>query len=369
MTSIGTSIRSRARRIARGLGVGVLLSVLCFASRLEAQWGGRSAPYQRFSDEVRDVLTPLCSTASQSTVRILSKGERAALGTVIDADGLILSKATELESGLEIEFADGTRLGAEIVARSETHDLALLKLEETAHIALVPIRFAPATGAGGTDTVGSAGVPTVGALVVSAAPNGCLAMGVISLPAQRIPAQRGFLGVELEDVATGARVIHVVSESCAARAGLKVDDVVTHVEGEVVGDREVLVRAIQQRGAGGNLVLRVLRGQETLSVTTQLGNRTETGTSGRLSGPVSERRSGFPIVLQHDTPLAPDQCGGPLLDLDGRVVGINIARAGRVSSYALPASEVQKELESLLRAAAKDGETRAGSKASTEASF
>jgi serine protease Do len=38
--------------------------------------------------------------------------------------------------------------------------------------------------------------------------------------------------------------------------------------------------------------------------------------------------------------LAPAECGGPLVGLDGRAVGLNIARAGRVASYALPAADV-----------------------------
>jgi DNA repair exonuclease SbcCD ATPase subunit len=46
--------------------------------------------------------------------------------------------------------------------------------------------------------------------------------------------------------------------------------------------------------------------------------------------------------------LAPEECGGPLVDLDGRVVGINISRAGRVNSYALPVSLVQNVYQRLL---------------------
>ena len=34
-------------------------------------------------------------------------------------------------------------------------------------------------------------------------------------------------------------------------------------------------------------------------------------------------------------------CGGPLVDLSGKVIGINIARAGRTETYALPADVVQ----------------------------
>ena len=61
---------------------------------------------------------------------------------------------------------------------------------------------------------------------------------------------------------------------------------------------------------------------------------------------LSGRRSGFP-ALQHDTVLHPDQCGGPLVNLDGKVVGINIARASRVASYAIPADVVVPLIQEL----------------------
>ena len=58
---------------------------------------------------------------------------------------------------------------------------------------------------------------------------------------------------------------------------------------------------------------------------------------------------GFPNVLQHDADVFPEQCGGPLVGLDGRLLGLNIARADRVVSYAIPAKnvlEVYRELRS-----------------------
>jgi serine protease Do len=55
---------------------------------------------------------------------------------------------------------------------------------------------------------------------------------------------------------------------------------------------------------------------------------------------LSDKRTGFPNVLQHDTVLSPADCGGPLVDLDGKAVGVNIARAGRTESYAVPTESV-----------------------------
>jgi len=47
----------------------------------------------------------------------------------------------------------------------------------------------------------------------------------------------------------------------------------------------------------------------------------------------------------------PEQCGGPLVDVHGRVIGINIARAERIATYALPAKIVQEIAARLIRQA------------------
>jgi serine protease Do len=67
-----------------------------------------------------------------------------------------------------------------------------------------------------------------------------------------------------------------------------------------------------------------------------------------LGGPVSKRASDFPAVFQHDTVLRPADCGGPLVDLSGKAIGINIARAGRTETYALPADIITPLLEPLM---------------------
>jgi hypothetical protein len=45
--------------------------------------------------------------------------------------------------------------------------------------------------------------------------------------------------------------------------------------------------------------------------------------------------------------LKPTEVGGPLVDLDGKVVGVNIARAGRVMTFAVPSAVVQSLLSDL----------------------
>jgi serine protease Do len=66
-----------------------------------------------------------------------------------------------------------------------------------------------------------------------------------------------------------------------------------------------------------------------------------------MSGRLSNNRTGFPNALQHDLNLKPDQCGGPLLNLDGEVVGVNIARSGRIESMAIPTETLLQLLETV----------------------
>ena len=75
--------------------------------------------------------------------------------------------------------------------------------------------------------------------------------------------------------------------------------------------------------------------------------RTASDFMNQMGNTLSRRRDGFDAVFQHDATIEPEQCGGPLVDLDGRLIGINIARAGRIESFALPVTEVVAALQRL----------------------
>jgi serine protease Do len=70
-----------------------------------------------------------------------------------------------------------------------------------------------------------------------------------------------------------------------------------------------------------------------------------------MSGDFSPRRSGFPRALQHDILGSRALQGGPLLDLDGRCIGMNIARANRSESFAIPVEELKGLAERLMKQA------------------
>ena len=60
----------------------------------------------------------------------------------------------------------------------------------------------------------------------------------------------------------------------------------------------------------------------------------------RMGTELSLVRSGFPSVIQTDMQLDRGRCGGPVVDLDGKVIGVAIARADRTRSFIIPAAHI-----------------------------
>ena len=55
--------------------------------------------------------------------------------------------------------------------------------------------------------------------------------------------------------------------------------------------------------------------------------------------------------MQHDILGSRAVEGGPLLDLDGRCIGMNIARANRAESFAIPVENLRELAERLMKQA------------------
>src|SRR5262249_7336046 len=88
-------------------------------------------------------------------------------------------------------------------------------------------------------------------------------------------ANQASLGVGVEDSTSprGARIRIVQPAGGAARAGLKVDDVITGVNNDGVASAGDLVKVIGGRSPGEKVTISYTRGSETGKVTVILGGR------------------------------------------------------------------------------------------------
>ncbi len=284
-------------------------------------------PYGRDSAPVKSAFRSLVAEAARCTVRIKCDGREVALGTIVGPDGWILTKASELQGNVVCRLQDGRELPATIVGINKQHDLAMLKIA-TSGLPAIPW---------------STNKPSVGQWLAAAGPSeDPLALGVMSVPQRRIPPVSGVLGVNLKPGEQGpAQIEKVLPNSPAEKAGLKDGDIITHLDGKPINNGSELVAAIRQRRIGDVVRLNVKRGQSVLAIAVKLGVIETPGTQkremqNRMGVGISNRHDDFPAVLQHDAVVRPSDCGGPVVDLSGKVVGVNIARGGRTETYCIP---------------------------------
>ncbi|MGA2496160.1 MAG: PDZ domain-containing protein [Tepidisphaeraceae bacterium] len=319
----------------------IFLALLLAGAALAQQPRSRIAEQtQRRSDDIlKEAFRPVVAEARKSVVTVRSGGKDVAMGTIVAADGWIITKASELGEKLVCRFADGRDLPAKLIASSETHDLALLKIDastlpvvtwsDTSHLQLGQWLA----------SVGTGPLP--------------LATGVLSVGRRSIPSHGAMLGIQLDESDRGPKVLKVVDDSGAAKAGVKINDVILEVAGNPTPTRDDLLDALQQHRIGTALKVKIFRDGKEQELSITLGKRPATTQPSRseimnsMGGPLSLRNNGFPDVVQHDSVLKPADCGSPLVDLDGRVIGLNIARAGRTESYAIPADVVKKVVDEL----------------------
>jgi serine protease Do len=296
-------------------------------------------------EQVKDAARPAAETAKFSVAKIVADGRPVGLATVVDHSGYLVTKASEIDGAgrVECRFYGGRHLDARPVAVSTEHDLVLLKVDADD---LVPVQWAdPAE-------------PAVGTWVASISTSDqLLAVGNVSCAPRPVDREDGFLGVQLEGGPERVLVQQVLQRSAAETAGMREGDRILSVNSSPVTSTDQFIQMIRGFWPGDEITLQVQRGSQRLELSVHLIRQSDmeaeqSGFGEFLGSELSTRRSGFPLVLQHDTVVLPEFCGGPIVTLEGECVGVNIARAERVSSYALPVQVVKRWVEDAISAVA-----------------
>lgn len=197
-----------------------------------------------------------------------------------------------------------------------------------------------------------------GSFLAAVRPDGeASGIGVKSVAARSLREEdQGFLGVQIDprSLGEGVEINAVVQGSAAAKVGLRRGDVLLAIGGgRVKGFQEVSTRLRRLRAGETPQILFSRAGKE-MTVTPKLQGsqglkQPETRRLKQmnyLSGLPNRVRDDFSNVVQSDMELSSVDTGLPVIDLDGRIVGLVIARAGRISTLILPSSELIELLKS-----------------------
>lgn len=321
---------------------------LALATPLWAQQSLDSA-YRTTGPEVVKVFESQRAVLQTSSASILDGRTESGYGIVISTDGFILTKASEFQELKKptITVDRAKYEDVKLLAVDPEWDVALLKIEAAG---LIPVTYAPTS-----DVPQGSWVIANGA--TSRTTRRALA-GIVSAKIREIPASGGAaLGVVLNPKSKALEIEEVNEKSGAKEAGLQKGDVLLAIDGKPVKKIGEIAEALKDRKAGSTVKITWKRGKEEMSADVRLAARGEMFTdqmnrNDMMSGDFSKRRSGFPRVMQHDILGSSKTTGGPLLDFEGRCIGMNIARANRAESFAIPVEDVKEIGARLMKQAA-----------------
>lgn len=303
---------------------------------VEDEAAARFREYLEQGGSLELVFEPIAEAARASRVRVVGPWNvTTGFGTVVHEDGWILTKASSLipERTPRCELPDGSTHDAEIYGIDDAHDLALLRVPVPCP---VEAKFAKDKSF------------ALGQYLVSIGPRSRLEIGTTSV----LPRPgRGFLGVRLQEGGSeGIRIVTVVADTAASRAGLRAGDRIRTIEGRTPRTVDHCTRLISDHAPGTEVAIGIVRNGEATTIAVRLGGRVEPeGAEDFGEGELSRVRSGIANVLQHDARVEPEYIGGPVVDSTGEIVAINIARAGRTRTLAIPIDRALEVFERLRR--------------------
>ena len=289
-------------------------------------------------------LVPAVKNVSSGSVEVRVWRKRVGFGTVVGA-GRVLTKWSEVRRdvrSLSCRTGDGKWLPAVVSGVYPDADLAVMEVEG---LKADPVHFADEK------------TLKLGSFLALSRPDGeAAAMGVVSvLPRSLRSSDRAFLGIvmDLEFEGPGVLVRRVEPGTGAAASGLRADDVILRVMDQKVNGSFELGTVLQRLEPGQKIEIVFQRGEKQEVINVELGGRprapripySRMEQMNSMGGHrYSDVKDGFRDVIQSDMQLDPEDCGAPVIDLDGRAVGIAIARAGRIKSFLIPASGIKRLL-------------------------
>ena len=193
-----------------------------------------------------------------------------------------------------------------------------------------------------------------GALLAAVGAEQPLAVGVVSVPRRdpgtpirptdtlplRIPAGRPYIygtaqlmsGFSLR-VAFGLsregryRVSNV--EGLAYSAGIRPDDFLYSLNGRSIAAEADMLEAVSHLWSGDVVPVRLERGGRMMDLSLPLGPDSH-------GDQYNYRADDFPTVIECAVPFYSYECGGPIVDLTGRAIGVTIARVAEHGGMVIP---------------------------------
>ena len=288
--------------------------------------------------EVFGALRAVSHRCKEVVFPIYSFRSRIAYGVSIGNDRLV-AKASEvaIQANLVTANKKNEAVRLTVVGAYSDHDLVVLS--------------APGLGAPAAEWADSSTLEE-GSFLTAIRPDGeAQAMGVLSVHERSLrQTDQGYLGVAIDprEMGEGVVISNVFRDSAAHKSGIRPGDTLLKIKGKIVKGYYEVATMLRRLKVGEKPELLIVRdGKPQLVFPTLQPRQVQQYESHRMramDGEQNRVRSNFSNVLQSDMELGVEDTGLPVADLEGRIVGMVIARAGRISTLILPGEEMKELL-------------------------
>lgn len=270
---------------------------------------------------------------AQSVVELLVDSKPVSIGTIVDADGWILTKASVLDGKVSCRLPDQSVVVAEKRAESQEHDLALLKID-----------VGGLSAAEFSDKEPS----SIAQVLCAVGPGQILKPGIVSIETRAIPPEPRWKGDATEDTHGGVMISRSTNLSTIGTK-LQLDDIIVSINGHSTPNVATLTQVLETDLAGyctGDLVsVSIRRKGSPMNVLTPLP-RAVVVNYWMMDEHDTPRRSGFAAVFDTDIELLQREVGCPVIDVEGRIRGIAIASRGRNETQRSPTTVLPSRIVS-----------------------
>ncbi len=283
----------------------------------------------------------------QSVVALVAGRTQVALGTVI-GKGKVLTKYSDLKQErrpVMLVDARGRVYDARVLFAMPEHDLIMLD---------VPGLQAPPID---MDAYVQA---EVGDVIAAVPPSGRVSdFGVVSVAQRSLrPDDQPYLGIVSDPRwnGEGVKIAGVEKGSGAQHSGLKAGDVMLKLNGKPVDGMYSIRAAMAGVSPGSQIPVEVMREGQTVQGALLTGSRPKVRKfpqkrlqkMNSMGNRMSVKKDNFPLVIQSDITLLPERTGCPIIDINGKFVGLALSRAGRTETYILPSWICRELVEGVL---------------------
>ncbi len=266
-------------------------------------------------------------------------GENSVIQGLLLREDIVVSKSSCVGDAIRVTWDRNRTTTGTVIARNQDLDLVVVRMAQPHRIPEPLVSLIPLE-------------KSLGKLLVVPSQDDQGHVGVVGSSVFSISRGqgRGYLGVHLDTEEGRVILAEVMRGGAAEKAQLEEGDQLIRIDEMVVNRPEDVYSYLRSKIPSDQITIVYRRNDQEQTKTVKLGEVLSSArhVADTFDGGRSNRRDGFDEIFCHDAALFPHECGGPVFNANGGLVGLNLARFSRTLCFAVPISKVHQFVDASL---------------------